>query len=152
MRERGGLLITWVVDDIGCAGAILDEFCIRNLCGDTVGWVFGLSVFSLKGEHIGWYEDGVFYDIENNVLGFIPGARGLALECPALAPAPSAPLFAKRPYVPTLRGRAPRPAGQGWSAFCLSTYLSFSGLPSAHVSSFAHRPSASVGGGRDLLR
>ncbi len=84
-------MVTWVVDEIGCAGAILDEFCIRNLAGNTVGWVFGLSVFSLKGEHIGWYEDGVFYDIENNVLGFIPGAKGLALECPALAAEPAMP-------------------------------------------------------------
>ena len=120
--------MTWVVDEIGCAGAILDEFCIRNLAGNTVGWVFGLSVFSLKGEHIGWYEDGVFYDIQNKVLGFIPGAKGLGLEAPALAPPPAIPAFSKRPYVPALRGRTARPAGKGWSGFSLSSYFSYSGV------------------------
>ena len=132
-RQRGGILVTWVIDDIGCAGAILDEFCIRNLAGDTVGWVFGLSMFSLKGEHIGWYEDGVFYDIENNVLGFIAGAKGLQLDAPALAPTPPAPAFSKRPCVPALRGRTARPPGQGWSAVCLSSYLLFAGNSAAYA-------------------
>lgn len=141
-------MVTWVYDEIGCAGAILDEFCIRNLSGNTVGWVFGLSVFSLKGEHIGWFEDGVFFDIENNVLGFIPGSAGLALDCPALAPEPPVPPFGKRPHVPTLRGRSARPAGQGWSTFCLATYLSFTGMPVARAP-FIHRRLA-PGAGHDL--
>ena len=143
--------MTWVVDEIGCAGAILDEFCIRNLCGNTVGWVFGLSMFSLNGEHIGWYEDGVFYDIQNNVLGFIPGARGLVLDAPALAPPPAAPAFSKRPCVPVLRGRSARPAGKGWSGFCLSTYLSHSGVPCAGAPFIPHLRAATPCGGHDLL-
>lgn len=152
MRKRGGILVTWVYDEIGCAGAILDEFCIRNLAGKAIGWVFGLSVFSLNGEHIGWYEGGVFYDIENNVVGFIPGATGLALECPALAPEPALPTFSKRPYVPGLRGRTVRPAGKGWSAFCLATYLSFPGLPSARAPFVGHRVPASPSASHDLSR
>ncbi len=126
-------MVTWVYDEIGCAGAILDEFCIRNLSGNTVGWVFGLSVFSLKGEHIGWFEDGVFFDIENNVLGFLPGATGLPLEAPALASEPPVPVLGKRPCVPGLRGRTARPAGRGWSTFCLATYLAFPGVPVARA-------------------
>lgn len=124
-------MVTWVYDEIGCAGALLDEFCIRNLAGKTVGWVFGVSMFSLKGEHIGWFEDGVMYDIQNNVLGFIPGAKGLALDMPALAAEPAMPALAKRPYVPTLRGRAPRPRGGGWSAASLASYLEERPLPVA---------------------
>lgn len=145
-------MVTWVYDEIGCAGAILDEFCIRNLAGNTVGWVFGVSVFSLKGEHIGWYEDGVFYDIANNVLGFIPGASGLSLDCPALAAEPALPAFSKRPYVPGLRGRAARPAGKGWSTFCLATYLSFTGVPSARTPFIPHRLTGAPGAGHDLSR
>lgn len=125
----GGNLVTWVYDEIGCPGAILDEFCIRNLAGHTVGWVFGLSVFSLKGEHIGWFEDGVFFDIHNHVIGFVPGAKGLAPEMPPLAAEPAAPVFSKRPCAPTLRGRTARPRGQGWSAHCLASYLAFGDLP-----------------------
>lgn len=145
-------MATWVYDEIGCAGAILDEFCIRNLAGNTVGWVFGLSVFSLKGDHIGWFEDGVFYDVENNVLGFIPGAGGLALEPPALAPEPALPAFSKRPYVPTLRGRTARPAGKGWSTFCLASYLAFTDVPCARAPFLPRRPLSGTVAARDLAR
>lgn len=131
-------MVTWVYDEIGCASAILDDFCIRNLSGHTVAWVFGLSMFSIKGEHIGWCEEGVFYDIHNNVLGFIPGATGLRLEPPALASEPALPAFSKRPHVPTLRGRGARPAGRGWSAFCLASYLERPDLPAANARFIGH--------------
>lgn len=139
-RKHGGNLITWIYDEIGCAGAILDEFCLRNLAGNAVGWVFGLSVFSLNGEHIGWSEDGVFYDIENQVLGFVPGATGLKLESPAQAPQPVLPKFNKRPCVPLLRGRRARPAGRGWSSFSVGDYLAFNGVPSARAPFLSQRP------------
>jgi hypothetical protein len=145
-------LVTWVFDEIGCAGAILDDFCIRNLNGNTVGWVFGLSMFSLKGEHIGWCEEGVFYDIQNNVLGFVPGAAGLRLEPPALACEPPLPTFSKRPHVPTLRGRFARPAGQGWSRFCLASYLEQSDAPHAGTAFIAHLASQARPGGNELVR
>jgi hypothetical protein len=125
LRKHGGILLTWVYDEIGCPGAILDEFCLRNLSGHTVGWVFGLSVFSLKGDHIGWFEDGTLFDIENKVIGFVSGATGTALELPALAPDPVIPALSKRPCAPTLRGRTARPRGKGWSRHCLSNYLAF---------------------------
>ena len=122
-------MLTWVYDEIGCAGAILDEFCVRNLFGDTVAWVFGVSLFSLNGEHIGWCEDGVFYDIDNRVLGFLPSAKALARDMPALADEPPVPALSKRPCVPSLRGRSARPPGQGWSSHCLASYLQFAVLP-----------------------
>lgn len=124
-------MVTWVYDEIGCAGAIVDEYCVRNLSGDTVAWIFGVSLFSLKGEHIGWYEDGVFYDIQNRVLGFLAGAKGLEPDMPALVPEPPLPRFSKRPYVPTLRGRAARPIGRGWSGFSLQSYLEYGAAPRA---------------------
>lgn len=102
---------------------MLDEYCIRNLSGDAVGWVFGVSMFSLNGEHIGWFEDGVMYDVENRVLGFIAGARGLLSDPPELGAQPPVPALSKRPCVPTLRGRTARPRASGWSAYCLATYL-----------------------------
>lgn len=141
----GGILVTWVYDEIGCAGALLDDFCIRNLSGDTVGWVFGLSMFSLKGEHIGWCEDGVFYDIDNQVLGFIAGAPGLRLDPPALVPEPPLPVFSKRPYVPTLRGRAARRPGKGWSRVCLANYLGRADSPGAATPMAAPLPRAGQG-------
>lgn len=94
-----------------------------------MGWVFGLSVFSLKGEHVGWFEDGVLYDIENRVLGFVPGAPGMQLEMPALAPEPAMPAFSKRPYVPGLRGRCLRPRGGGWSSQSLASVFAQHRVP-----------------------
>jgi hypothetical protein len=148
MRELGGHLLTWVYDEIGCAGALLDDFCIRNLSGETIGWVFGLSLFSLKGEHTGWFEEGVFYDVQNKVIGFVPGAPGLRLEQPALAPEPPLPAFKKRPYVPSLRGRTSRPAGKGWSSFCLATYLEFpqEAAPRVQFMSIIHSLDRAAGG------
>jgi hypothetical protein len=122
-------LVTWIYDEIGCAGAILDEFCIRDLAGKAVGWVFGLSVFSLKGEHIGWCEDGLFYDIDNKLLGFLANAARLPPDCPPAGPQPALPSFSKRPCVPALRGRSARPPGRGWSSVCLASYLSFDSAP-----------------------
>jgi hypothetical protein len=144
-------LVTWVYDEIGCAGALLDEFCIRNLSGNTVGWVFGVSMFSLKGEHIGWYEDGVMYDIQNKVLGFVPGAKGLSLEMPALAAEPAMPVLSKRPYVPTLRGRAPRPRCTGWSSSTLASYLEQRPVPAA-CPPFITRTAGHAMGAGDLSR
>lgn len=132
-------MVTWVYDEIGCAGAILDEFCLRDLSGQTVGWVFGLSVFSLKGEHIGWFEDGMLFDVDNKVLGFVPGATA-ALELPALAPEPAIPALGKRPCVPTLRGRTARPRGNGWSAHCLASYLAHGPTPVARAAFMARMP------------
>jgi hypothetical protein len=120
---------------------MLDEFCIRNLAGDSVGWVFGLSVFSLKGEHIGWFEEGVLYDVHNKVLGFVPAAKGLLLDGPALAPEPAMPALSKRPCAPTLRGRSARPCGGGgWSHACLATYLEYRPLPEQRSAYIPHLP------------
>jgi hypothetical protein len=145
-------LVTWIYDEIGCAGAVLDDFCIRNLAGNTVAWVFGLSVFSLRGEHIGWYEDGVLFDIHNRILGFIPGATGLRTEPPALAPEPPLPAFSKRPHVPTLRGRVARPSGRGWSASCLASYLDLADMPSAAAGYLPRVPSPARTGSAEMNR
>ena len=122
-------MVTWIYDEIGCAGAILEESCIRNLAGKAVGWVFGLSVFSLEGEHIGWCEDGLFYDINNKLLGFVATASRLPPDCPPAGPHPALPSFSKRPRVPSLRVRSARPPGRGWSSVCLASYLSSEGAP-----------------------
>ena len=145
-------MLTWVYDEIGCAGAILDEFCIRNLCGATVGWVFGVSVFSLKGEHIGWFEDGVLFDMDNKVLGFIPGARGLLLDMPELGPTPALPVFSKRPYAPTLRGRTARPHGAGWSPSVLASYIEHRQVPAGCAGFMARAAGAGHPGAGEQAR
>ena len=145
-------MLTWLYDEIGCPGAILDEFCIRNLAGKPVGWVFGLSVFSLEGEHIGWFENGALFDVENKVLGFVPGATGLACELPPLAPDPVIPVLSKRPNVPALRGRTARPRGKGWSTHCLGSYLAFGSAPPARTALMARMPGPGLASPCDQAR
>lgn len=121
-------MVTWMYDETGTAGAILDEFCLRSTDGTPLAWVFGVSVFALKGEHIGWFEHGVLFDVDNNKLGFVAGAIGLGGASPQLADAPPLPRFAKRPYVPALRARLARPVGGSWSCHQLADYLDRSEL------------------------
>ncbi|MDM5176907.1 hypothetical protein PO883_06810 [Massilia sp. DJPM01] len=116
-------MLTWLYDEAGRAAAILDEFCLRTLGGEAAGFVFGLSAFSLRGEHIGWFEDGVLYDVDNQLLGFLAGARGMAHDFPALLAPPPEPVFGKRPTVPTLRARPVRRPAGGWSRHGLPGYI-----------------------------
>lgn len=122
-------LVTWLYDEAGRASAILDEFLLRTVDGEPAGFVFGLSAFSLRGEHIGWFEDGVLYDVENRTLGFLDGARGLAPAVPALQPAPPEPGFGKRPNVPPLRARPLRRPANGWSRHVLADYIDTAAAP-----------------------
>ncbi|RSZ59990.1 hypothetical protein HF313_14840 [Massilia atriviolacea] len=133
--------MTWLYDEAGRASAILDEFCLRTIDGEPAGYVFGLSAFSIKGEHIGWFEDGVLYDVENRILGFLAGARGMAHDFPALQPPPPEPVFGKRPNVPTLRARPVRRPAGGWSRHALADYVD-SGAPAAAAPVGALLPAA----------
>ena len=117
-------MVTWIYDEVGSAAAILDEFCLRSLDGVPQAWVFGVSVFSIKGDHIGWFEHGVLFDVDNNRLGFVQSALGMGGKSPPLQPAPPVPGFPKRPCVPALRARLARPhGGGGWSVFPVADYL-----------------------------
>lgn len=137
-------MLTWVYDETGQAGAILDEFCIRNLDGVPVGWVFGLSVFGLHGEHIGWFEDGMLFDVENRAIGFVMGAKHLPTPCPPLSAPTQIPRFSKRPHCPSLRGRPPRRARSGWSMYRLAEYLEQAGQPEPQVAHFLPPPRGNV--------
>lgn len=116
-------MVTWIYDETGNAGALLDEFCVRNLDGVPVAWVFGVTLFSIRGDHIGWFEHGVLFDVHNNKLGFVEGALGLGSGAPPRQISPPVPPFGKRPCVPALRARVARPVGAGWSADLLGDYL-----------------------------
>jgi hypothetical protein len=113
----------WIFDQCGFAGVIFDEYSIRGRDGVVIAWVFGISVFSLAGEHMGWFEDGVLFDSDNSVLGFIESARGLNFVRPIVQPAPPMPSFRRRPYAPALHGKHGRPESINWSAHALETYF-----------------------------
>lgn len=113
----------WIYDISGYPAAILDEYCIRSETGTPIGWIFGISLFSREGVHLGWAEHGVFYDFDNRIAGFVPELAGELAGAPHCLSAPPLPLLKKRPNVPTLRGRNSRPAGGGWSSRLLGDLL-----------------------------
>jgi hypothetical protein len=113
----------WIYDQVGLAGAILDDYSIRNRDGNVVAWVFGIGVFALPGEHIGWFEDGVLYDSDNCVLGFIDAAKGRKVVTPLVVSTPALPPFARRPSTPRLHGKPGRLEPGPWSGRSLQDYF-----------------------------
>ncbi len=67
----------WIFDRNGNATAILDRDCIRTGSGDVAVWISGKNIYSLNGNHIGWFEHGVLYDSNNDAIGFLMDATGL---------------------------------------------------------------------------
>jgi hypothetical protein len=113
----------WIYDQYGLAGAILDDYSIRNRNGDVVAWVFGIGVFALPGDHIGWFEDGVLFDSDNCALGFVNAAKGLKLVTPTIVSTPAIPPLPRRPSTPRLHGKPGRPDPGPWSRHALDAYF-----------------------------
>lgn len=113
----------WIYDQYGLAGAILDDYSIRDRHGNVVAWVFGIGVFAPGGEHIGWFEDGVLFDSDNCPLGFVSAAKGLKLATPTAVSAPPIPPLPRRPSTPRLHGKPGRPDAGPWSSRSLASYF-----------------------------
>ena len=83
----------------------------RNLC-----WVFGNHIYSLRtGRHIGWFEDGKAYDIENGILAFLKNATGLPYK-PGIGGTPATPGIPGKPGKPGKSGIYGRPGYRGFSS------------------------------------
>jgi hypothetical protein len=113
----------WLYDKSGTPRLIVDTDCIRDSRGIVIAWVHGNGLFSMRGQHVGWFERGVAYDRNNNVLGFVPTADGYLPYRPGIAGAPGMPGFAGRPGRPGLSGMFGRPGCGGWSATSLHGYF-----------------------------
>ena len=103
----------WMVDQQGDALIILDEFAFRDHAGAVTAWVCGNGVYNLGGDHIGWFEDGRFYDVRNRLTCTLADAA----DTDGLPPMPA---FFRRPPMPRLKARKGRtgagPAGDGIAA------------------------------------
>jgi hypothetical protein len=97
----------WIIDRAGEPVQILDEYCFRSLSGEVTAWLFGNGVYSLKGDHIGWFEMSTLYDLHNGVIGMLQQA---CTSLPAGSMPDEMPSFARRPHVPLLKVRRMRPA------------------------------------------
>lgn len=113
----------WMFDRNGHATLIHDSDCFRDGHGKVIAWISGNSVYSLRGRHRGWFEDGVLYDSQNRVLGFLHDATGYLPSRPGTGGAPGMPGFGGRPGRPGFSGIPGRPGHGGWSNEDLSTYF-----------------------------
>jgi hypothetical protein len=48
---------------------------VRDLNGSVIGWVYESAMHGLRGQHVGYFEDGLFRDNSGAVVAWIDGAR-----------------------------------------------------------------------------
>ncbi len=105
----------WLFDHSGSARLIIDEDVVRDVRGKAIGWVNGHRLYSLRGHHIGWFEDGVAFDNDNFVVAFSASSDAAIPSRPALKETPLLPHMPKVPTRPYFSVPAPRPISNGWS-------------------------------------
>jgi len=113
----------WVHNRNGRATLIYDSDCFRDNRGKVIAWISGNSVYTLRGKHCGWFEDGVLTDSRNKVLGFLRNSTGSLPSGPGLGGTPDTPGFAGRPGRPGFSGTPGRPGRGGWSEEDLASYF-----------------------------
>lgn len=124
IERREIIMAEWIMTLQGEPQFILDEHCFRDLRGVVNSWLFGNGVYALTGEHVGWFEAGTLFDLQNQIIGKIASA----LPELSTASAIEMPVFQRRPQVPTLRARRPRIArddsGARSAVYSIETALS----------------------------
>jgi hypothetical protein len=116
-------MVDWIYGSEGNATLIFDHDCIRNNHGQVVAWIKNIHVYNLNGHHVGWFEKGVLYDSNNDVLGFTRNRTGHLPSIPGISGIPGTPGFAGKPGRPGFSGIPGRPGFSGWSNKDLSTYF-----------------------------
>ncbi len=113
----------WVFDKRGRPALIQDDDCLRDLRGHVCAWLSGINVYSKRGRHVGWFEEGVLYDSHNRVIGFLRDATGSMPGRPGLNGTPGMPGFAGRPGKPGFAGAPGRPGKGGWPSNDFDLYF-----------------------------
>jgi hypothetical protein len=54
--------------------------CIRDLNGATIGWLYEDAVHGVRGQHVGYFNDGAFRDHSGEVVAWVDGATGTPLK------------------------------------------------------------------------
>ena len=112
----------WLFDRLGNAILLVVDDRFVDSGGHTIGWIGGVSAYSLSGDHIGWFEDGVLYDSTNSAIGFTRDAVRLPSR-PAIGGSPGIPGLAGVPGRPGLSESPGRPGYRGWSDLDLASFF-----------------------------
>ncbi|WP_460535989.1 collagen-like triple helix repeat-containing protein [Giesbergeria giesbergeri] len=111
-------------DRYGKPCVIWDDTKIRDRHGKVIAWLSGDNVYSLKGDHIGWFDHGVIFDSTNSALAFSRNRTTGLPSVPGLSGTPGMPGFAGTPGRPGYSGTPGRPGSRGWSNQNPTAYLS----------------------------
>jgi len=113
----------WIFGRNGKATLLFDSDCIRKNKGQVIAWISGVNLYALNGKHIGWFENGVLYDSQNEVLAFTNDASEYLPSFLGISGTPGIPGFAGKPRRPGFSGVPGRPGIDGWSQNNLETYF-----------------------------
>ncbi len=118
--DKEGYAVAWLTPSYFYKGA----YVIYDLEGEAVGLVKrDGSVYNLDGDHVGWFEDGYFWDFKGLAVAFTKDAKGGPVipgyQIPPGPPAPSV-----QPLLPATYIFAPLPAKvAGWSELSWKEFL-----------------------------
>lgn len=108
----------WFYDKNGCAVLFRYDDRLISKSGQNLCWIINGCLYSLRGgRHIGWFEDGKIFDIDNGVLAFSRDANNLPYR-PGIGGTPGTPGIPGKPGRPGIGGRCGRPRYHGYSGVC----------------------------------
>jgi len=122
-HQRRHSVADWLYGVDGQAALIYDHDCFRDSNGNVIAWINGVNVYSLNGNHVGWFEQGVLYDSNNCALGFRRDSTGSLPSRPGIGGTPGTPGFGGRPGRPGFGGTPGKPGRGGWSQHQLMNYF-----------------------------
>ncbi|WP_299039803.1 4-fold beta flower protein [uncultured Pseudokineococcus sp.] len=97
--------------------------CVRSLDGAVIGWLHGDAVHGLGGQHVGYFNDGLFRDQRGDVVAWVTGARGGPVK-PVKQAAPIRPIRQVRPVRAIRQIRQVRAVKSlHWSSQSIEAYL-----------------------------
>lgn len=114
----------WIFNRNGQATIIWDGDCFRNKCGQVIAWTTKEFIYNIRGQHVGWFEEGVLYDSFNRALGFVRDCTGYLPSLPGISGTPGMPGFTGKPGKPIFSSPTGRPGLGSWSSENLENYFS----------------------------
>ncbi|MBB3159231.1 hypothetical protein FHS07_002949 [Microbacterium proteolyticum] len=107
-------------------GWLEDGEYLRDLRGAVIGWLYDDVVHGRRGQHVGYFNDGLFRDNRGAVVGWIEGASGGPVK-PVCHVRPVTPVRQVRPVRAVRHVRQVRAARQiAWSTTSFDEWLRLS--------------------------
>lgn len=123
MLLGGYKMVMWLFNKMGEAEIFVYKDRFISKYGRNLSWIQLNNVYSLDGNHIGWFEDGVLYDQNNDTLAFTATATGYMPYRPGICGVPGVPGIPGRPGMPGFSGIPGRPGFGAWSAETLESFF-----------------------------